>query len=145
MVTISIKYYIYHNYPLTVTCWVTFEEAVPLEMVEIEWLNADGSELKPDVISDRIQISQINQINGSRYSRDINFNPLRYKDSGMYICGARMKGKSIISRSVYQSYHLNIHCKYTEVVSIPGLIFWGEGGGGRGMGGSSSQNFWMNL
>ena len=79
--------------------------------MEIEWLNVDGSKLTD--ISDRIKVSQIHQINGSIFARDVIFSPLRHKDNGtVLICGARVEGKFIISHSAYESTEITVISKY---------------------------------
>ena len=90
----------FHNRPYTATCMVTFEAAVPLDMVEIEWMTADGSDLTD--ISDRVKLSPIRQTSDSSFARDVIVNPLKFEDSGVYTCEAGAEGKFIISRSVYE-------------------------------------------
>ena len=100
----------YQNQPYTATCLVTFEAAVPLDNVEIEWTTADGIELT--YISDRVSFSEIRQINDSTFARDVIVSPLSLQDNGMtYVCEAGVEGEFISSHSVYKSANITALCK----------------------------------
>jgi hypothetical protein len=110
VVTTSTKHFPLNNRPYTVTCTVTLAVAVPLEMVAIQWTTLDGTELTD--LSDRIEVSQIRQINESIFARDATFNPLKLEDNGTYVCGAGVKGKFPISRHAYVPAHISVLGKH---------------------------------
>lgn len=97
----------FHNRPYTATCWVTFtEEAVPLDLVEINWLTIYGTDLTD--ISDRVKLSQIRQINSSTFSRDVIISPLKLGDTGSYACKAGVDGKFIKSLFAYETAQIHV-------------------------------------
>ena len=93
----------------TATCVVIFAGAVPLDMVEIEWTAADGTELTD--ISDRVSLSLIRQINDSTFSRDVIVSPLKFQDNGMYICEAGVEGDFVTSHSEYKPANITVLSK----------------------------------
>ena len=98
-----------HNQQYTATCVVTFVAAVPLNLVTIEWMTGNGSIVTE--VNDRAQVSQIRQINGSSYARDITVNPLRTVDSGMYVCEAAVMGEFITSQATAESVDISVFGK----------------------------------
>ena len=111
VVTTGTKHFPVNNRPYTVTCTVTFAVAVPLEMVAIQWTNLDGILLTN--LSNRINVSQIRQINESIFARDAIFDPLRIEDNGTYVCGAGVsEGRFPISRHAYDSAHISVLSKH---------------------------------
>ena len=99
----------YHNRPYTATCLVTFEAAVPLDSVEIEWTTVDDTELTE--VNDRVSLSEIRQINDSTFARDVIVSPLKLEDNGTYICEAEVEGEFIISHSVYTTANIIVLSK----------------------------------
>ena len=99
----------YHNRPYTAACSVTFVAAVPLDNVEIEWMTADSTELTD--ISDRVSLSEIRQINGSTFARDVIVSPLKLQDNGTYVCEAGVEGKFITSHFGYKSANIAVLSK----------------------------------
>ena len=85
--------------------------AVPLEMVAIQWTTPDG--ILVTNLSDRINVSQIRQINESIFARDAIFDPLRVEDNGTYVCGAGVsEGRFLISRHAYELAHISVLSKH---------------------------------
>ena len=107
--TITSKSSPFHGRRYSATCLVTFAAAVPLDMVEIEWMTTDGTELTD--ISDRVSLSQIRQINDSTFARDVIVNPLKLQDNETYVCEAGVEGEFIISRSVYKPANITVLSK----------------------------------
>ena len=107
--TITSKNTPYHNRPYTATCLVTFEAAVPLDSVEIEWTTVDDTELTE--VNDRVSLSEIRQINDSTFARDVIVSPLKLEDNGTYICEAEVEGDFVISHSVYKMANFTVLSK----------------------------------
>ena len=107
--TITIEDTPYLNRPYTATCSVTFEAAVPLDNVEIEWETADGTELTD--VSDRVSLSEIRQINDTTFARDVTVSPLELQDNGTYLCEAEVEGEFVTSHSVYKSANVTVLSK----------------------------------
>ena len=78
-------------------------------MVTIEWMTGDGANVAD--INDRVQVSQIRQINGSSFARDVTVNPLRTVDSGTYVCEAAVMGEFITSQAASESVDISVFGK----------------------------------
>lgn len=87
-----------HNRHYTATCLVSFEIAVPLDVVTVEWRTMDGDPLTE--LSDRVSVSQIRRISDSSFARDVIVRPLKVEDSGTYICEAGIMGRFVTNSSV---------------------------------------------
>ena len=98
-----------HNQRYTATCVVTFVAAVPLNLVTMEWMTGNGSIITE--VNDRAQVSQIRQINGSSFARDVTVNPLRTVDSGTYVCEAAVMGEFITSLAASESADISVFGK----------------------------------
>ena len=94
--------------PHTASCVVSFAAAVPMNFVRIEWMNEEGTLLE----GERIELSQIRQINDSTYARDVTIDPLRLEDEGRrFTCEAEVMGDFVTSQPASESLDITVFGK----------------------------------
>lgn len=98
-----------NDQPYTATCVASFVAAVPMHLVSIAWINEEGAVLTD--VNDRIQLSDIRQINESMYARDVTVNPVRIVDGGVFICEVAVMGEFITSQAASESLNIVVFGK----------------------------------
>ena len=100
--------------PHTISCVVGFVAAVPMNLVRIEWMNEEGT----SAAGDRIELSQIRQINTTTYARDVTINPLIIADQGRrFTCEAGVMGDFVTSQPASESLNVTVFGKKCLIFS----------------------------
>ena len=110
-----------NDQPYTATCMVQFVAAVPMDLVNIEWMDEQGSPLTE--LNSRVSTSPIRRINGSTYARDVIVSPIRIEDGGTYICEAGVMGAFVTSEAASESYDVVVFGKMLSQYQISVCIF----------------------
>ena len=65
-------------------CTATFYPGIPLEYIQIKWLDENNIELDSD--PHRFRVGSVYQHNETTFGRELEFDPLLITDTGNYIC-----------------------------------------------------------
>ena len=111
-----------NNEPYTASCVASFTGAVPMSLVTIEWMDANGNPIT-EIDGNRITESSIRQIDDRTYARDVSVNPLRIEDSGTYTCEAAVMGDFITSQPASESFEFVVFGKYVCMYVTTNIVY----------------------
>ena len=89
----------------TALCYATFDYALPLDAVRIEWL--DQNFMEAVAFPPRIVIGEVQTINETTFTRNVYLDPVLVLDSGIYTCRAYAGGEFVMSDVTEVSVLLN--------------------------------------